>query len=128
MSGTALVVASVLLALVASAYLLLAVEPSERSAETIVRPGPSGEPAIETTTTKSGETTDAVNESAVGVAAFTLALTLMPLGLNRSRWGATARAASAVVLLLFSLLGALSYGLYYLPAALAMTGAAIRAD
>lgn len=64
----------------------------------------------------------------VPVVAIALALTGLPLALNRTRFRTGARAIAAALLLVGSLLGSMSVGFFYLPSAVAMTVAAVRRD
>ncbi len=67
-------------------------------------------------------------EEILRVVAIALALAGFPLALNRTRFRTRARAIAAALLLVGSLLGSASVGVFYLPSAVAMTVAAARGE
>jgi len=116
-SRTADVLNAASVALAAAAGVVLAVA-GGGSEETITR-GPGG---VERTTSDSADP----ELGLVGLAAAALAA--VPFLLRRPERAAAARRVIAVGLLAFSLIGAMSIGLLFLPSALAMLAAALTSQ
>lgn len=119
-------VASLLLAVAASAFVLFAPTGKSERGSVVLKPG--GERIERTHEVESTTLVEEEPGPALTVVAIALVLTGAPLTLNHTRFWLAARTVSAVVLWIGSLLAGFSIGLFYLPSAIAMTIAAARRE
>jgi hypothetical protein len=126
--GGTLVVLSLALASVASAFLLLGPTGTEEKAEEAVPEGARPvDPVSEThSTTLLGQIQSGEEDALLLVwLVVPIAVAVVPIALARTRFYLVARSLAAAVLLAFSFVAAASIGLFYLPSALSMVAAAI---
>lgn len=120
--GTWAVVASLALAVVAAAYLLLVpTYAAESTTATLGRTGPGSSVSTRSETTL----LEAEGWSVLIPLLIPVILSAAPLLLNETRYAAATRLVAAVLLLSFVVLTGFSIGLFYLPSAAAMLLAAL---
>lgn len=116
------VVASLALAVIAAAYLL--VVPTYAAESTTIMLGPAG-PGAPVSTRSESTLLEAEGWSALVPVLIPVILSAAPLLLNGTRYAAPARLLAAVLLLGFVVIAGFSIGLFYLPNAVAMLLAAL---
>jgi hypothetical protein len=121
-SGRGFAFAALLLALAGSLFLAFAPSVQEQSMQTVVSGG-----GVQTHSSSSSRTLLDVEGASVLIAlAIPVAITAVAFALSRTRAARVVATIGAVLLSAFSILGAMTIGLLYFPAAGALTLASLR--
>lgn len=123
-----LIVASIVLALAPAVALSFAPAVSESSTFVVVGPETTVAPETVPPAVRQRSLPETQGRGVLLVLFFPAAVAAVPLGLARTRIAEGARVVAAVILWGCCLLGALSIGLFYFPAAIAMLAAAAVSD